>query len=114
MRSGSSETDVKELAVMPCTRPGARSTVITVTPVVNAPATRRNITGLREEMAIALSFQDNTAARGGAKGGDFFMVDRQQNKDRSPRGALFSYCDLSLRASEVWTSVLFITSVCIL
>jgi hypothetical protein len=41
-------------------------------------------------MAIALSFQDNTAARGGAKGGEFFMEDRLQNKERSPRGALFS------------------------
>jgi len=69
IRSGSSETEVKELAVMPCTTPGSRSTAITVTPVANAPVTRRNITGSREEMAMALTFQDNTGARTGAKGG---------------------------------------------
>jgi len=39
---------------------------------------------------MELTFQDNTAARGGAKGGEFLMEDRQKNKERSPRGALFS------------------------
>src|SRR6266581_7767135 len=41
MSGGSSDTDVKELAVMPCTRPGALSTVTTVTPVANWPRARR-------------------------------------------------------------------------
>src|SRR6266581_8078734 len=42
MSGGSSDTDVKELAVMPCTRPGAAlSTVTTVTPVANWPRARR-------------------------------------------------------------------------
>jgi len=39
---------------------------------------------------MALSFQDNTAARGGVKTGEFFLKNRQQKKERSPRGALFS------------------------
>ena len=41
MSGGSSDADVKELAVMPCTRPGALSTVTTVTPVANWPRARR-------------------------------------------------------------------------
>jgi hypothetical protein len=41
MRGGSSETDVKELAVMPCTHRGAHSTVTTVTPVANWLRARR-------------------------------------------------------------------------
>src|ERR1700758_5213146 len=54
---------------MPCTSHGPRSAVMTVTPVANAPVTRRNVTGSREEMAMALSFQDNTVGAGGAKRG---------------------------------------------
>jgi hypothetical protein len=41
MSGGSSETDVKELAVIPCTRRGAHSTVTTVTPVANWLRARR-------------------------------------------------------------------------
>jgi hypothetical protein len=41
-------------------------------------------------MAMTLSFQDNTVARGSAKGGEFFRENRQQKKERSPGGALFS------------------------
>jgi len=39
---------------------------------------------------MALSFQDNTVAQGDAKDGEFCMENRQQKKERSPRGALFS------------------------
>src|ERR1051325_9465600 len=42
MRGGSSETEAKEFAVMPCTWPGSRSTVTTVTPVAKWPRARRN------------------------------------------------------------------------
>jgi hypothetical protein len=42
-------------------------------------------------MAMALSFQDNTAAQAGSKdGGEFLWENRQQKKERSPRVALFS------------------------
>src|SRR5439155_23344456 len=41
MSGGSSETEVKEFAVMPCTRRGAHSTVTTVTPVANWLRARR-------------------------------------------------------------------------
>ncbi|GAA1610855.1 hypothetical protein GCM10009789_76570 [Kribbella sancticallisti] len=40
--SGSSETDRKELAVIPCSSPVGARHVTTVTPVGNAPQTRRN------------------------------------------------------------------------
>jgi hypothetical protein len=42
MSKGSSETDVSEFAVIPWTRPGARSAVITQIPVGKLPMTRRN------------------------------------------------------------------------
>src|SRR5712692_1826257 len=42
IRNGSSETEVKELAVIPRTEPGARSTVTTVIPVAKWPRAFRN------------------------------------------------------------------------
>src|SRR5262249_37169292 len=48
MSGGSRETEVKELAVMPWTRPGAHSAVTTVTPVANWLRARRkssNVSG---------------------------------------------------------------------
>src|SRR5271154_4606788 len=57
---GSRETEVKELAVMPCTLPGSRSTVTTVTPVAKLPITRRKSSGVREVVAMADVFQDIT------------------------------------------------------
>jgi len=42
-------------------------------------------------MAMALSFQDTIAAQAGAKSRcEFFLENRQQKKERSPRGALLS------------------------
>jgi hypothetical protein len=38
---GSSDTELKELAVSPCGRPSLSTVVITVTPVTNAPSTCR-------------------------------------------------------------------------
>src|SRR6266403_3109312 len=61
--SGSSETEVKELAVMPCTRPGPRSTVTTVTPVANWPSARRNSEVLGVVGGIGEVFEDTTAGR---------------------------------------------------
>ncbi len=64
------------MAVMPCTTPGSRSTVTTVTPVANVPATLRKVTGSREEMAMALSTEDTTQARGGSKAGGRFATEK--------------------------------------
>src|ERR1700676_1277692 len=57
---GSSDTDVNELAVMPCTQPGARSAVTTVTPVANCPRARRNSELVGVVGAIVEVFEDNT------------------------------------------------------
>src|SRR5579863_5905603 len=55
---GSSETDAKELAVMPCTFPGARSAVTTVTPVANWPRAWRNSRAVGGEVSIVEEFED--------------------------------------------------------
>src|SRR5882724_2344544 len=85
-RSGSSETEVKELAVMPWTTPGSRSTVITVTPVTKVPATRRNVRGSREEMAMALSIQDNTEVHDGSKEAASSRLKKHHKTMSAPRG----------------------------
>src|SRR5437667_790447 len=55
---GSSETEVKELAVMPWILPGSRSTVTTVTPVVKWPRALRNSDDDSEEVGILEVFED--------------------------------------------------------
>ena len=62
---GSSETEVKELAVMPWTRPGARSTVTTVTPVEKWPSALRNCRVVSGGVVIIEVFEDTIL--GGAK-----------------------------------------------
>lgn len=57
---GSSETDVKELAVIPNTWPGSCSTVITVIPVVNWPKALRNSLVLSAVVVIAEVPEDTT------------------------------------------------------
>src|SRR5277367_2057582 len=55
---------------MPCTLPGSRSTVMTVTPVAKLPITRRKSSGVRDVVAMADTFQDITREllwRGGVK-----------------------------------------------
>ncbi len=57
---GSSETDVKELAVIPKTTPGSRSTVTTVTPVANCPNAFRNSRAVNAVAVILEVFEDTT------------------------------------------------------
>src|SRR5882762_1741622 len=64
---GSSETEVKELAVMPWILPGSRSTVTTVTPVVKWPSALRNSDDESEEVGILEVFEDTILAAGKAK-----------------------------------------------
>src|SRR6266404_765367 len=65
MSSGLSDTEVKEFAVMPCTWPGARSAVTTVTPVANWPRAWRKSEVLGVVGAIVEVFEDNTDAAQG-------------------------------------------------
>src|SRR5467141_3093827 len=64
---GSSETEVKELAVMPRIFPGSRSTVITVTPVENWPSALRNSRVVSGEVVIFEVFEDTILSGGKAK-----------------------------------------------
>ena len=64
---GSSETEVKELAVMPWILPGSRSTVTTVTPVVKWPRALRNSNDESEEVGILEVFEDTILSAGKAK-----------------------------------------------
>src|SRR5260370_14122415 len=64
---GSSETEVKELAVMPWILPGSRSTVTTVTPVVKWPRALRNSDDESEEVGILEVFEDTILGAGKAK-----------------------------------------------
>src|SRR5882762_11871796 len=64
---GSSETEVKELAVMPWILPGSRSTVTMVTPVVKWPRALRNSNDESEEVGILEVFEDTILAAGKAK-----------------------------------------------
>src|SRR6266571_3771118 len=59
---GSSETEVKELAVMPWVFPGSRSTVTTVTPVVKWPSALRNSNGVSR--GVGIEGMDNASAAG--------------------------------------------------
>src|SRR5262249_20267238 len=61
--SGFSETEVSEFAVMPCTLPGARSTVRTLTPVANWPHAIRNSAGVGGLDGMRLGFVDSIAWR---------------------------------------------------
>jgi|ERR1700730_901628 len=65
---GSSETEVKELAVIPCTKPGSRSTVTTVTPVEKWPSALRNSRAVSGGMVIVEVFDDTILGGGKAKG----------------------------------------------
>src|SRR3954467_11836642 len=58
MRGGSRGTDGNELAGMPWTRPGTRSTVTTVTPVANCPSAKRNSEDVVRVEFIAEVFED--------------------------------------------------------
>src|SRR3981081_3407288 len=60
--NGSSETDVNEFAVIPWTRPGARSAVTTVTPVANWPSAKRNSDVDGVVGAMVEVFEDSTDA----------------------------------------------------
>src|SRR6266446_4691591 len=64
---GSSETEVKELAVMPWIFPGSRSTVTTVTPVVKWPSALRNSNRLSRDVGIFEVFEDTILRTGKAK-----------------------------------------------
>src|SRR5260370_35308641 len=64
---GSSETEVKELAVMPWIFPGSRSTVTTVTPVVKWPSALRNSNGVSRGVGIFEVFEDTILRTGKAK-----------------------------------------------
>src|SRR6266550_2754435 len=64
---GSSETEVKELAVMPWILPGSRSTVTTVTPVVKCPRALRNSNAVRCGVSILEVFEDTILGAGKAK-----------------------------------------------
>src|SRR6266436_66106 len=67
MSMGSSETEVKELAVMPWILPGSRSTVTTVTPVENWPSALRNSRVVSGEVVIFEVFEDTILSCGKAK-----------------------------------------------
>src|SRR6266403_5432423 len=67
MSMGSSETEVKELAVMPWILPGSRSTVTTVTPVENWPSALRNSRVVSGEIVIFEVFEDTILNGGKAK-----------------------------------------------
>ena len=73
MSGGSSDTDVKELAVMPCTLPGALSTVTTVTPVANWPRARRKSSEVSgtDDMGFSedITGEEQTVKRGANAGG---------------------------------------------
>ena len=56
--SGSRETEVTELAVMPWTWPGARSAVTTVTPVANCEQAKRNSVAVGGVDAMMEVFDD--------------------------------------------------------
>src|SRR6266851_5513167 len=64
---GSSETEVKELAVMPWILPGSRSTVTTVTPVVKWPSALRNSKDESGGGGILEVFEDTILGAGKAK-----------------------------------------------
>src|SRR5271157_4119059 len=61
---GCRETEAKELAVMPWTLPGSRSTVTTVIPVAKWPITWRKSWDVTEAENIAGSVEDITGAAG--------------------------------------------------
>src|SRR5882762_7887623 len=67
MSMGSSETEVKELAVMPWILPSSRSTVTTVTPVENWPSALRNSRVVSGEIVILEVFEDTISGGGKAK-----------------------------------------------
>src|SRR5258708_4182358 len=80
--SGSSETEVKELAVMPCTRPGPRSAVTTVTPVANWPSARRNSDVVGVVGAMVEVFEDSTdPAQGRALASRIIIAKRRAKKE---------------------------------
>src|SRR5260370_39883509 len=60
---GSRETEVKELAVIPRTAPGTRSTVTMVTPVAKRPRAFRNLWALRVGVFMFGVFEDTIFAR---------------------------------------------------
>src|SRR5229473_6912976 len=64
---GSSETDVKEMAVMPWILPGSRSTVTTVTPVEKWPRALRNSEDESDGVGILEVFEDTILGAGKAK-----------------------------------------------
>src|SRR5258708_3832327 len=81
---GSSETEVKELAVIPRTELGARSTVTTVTPVAKRPRALRNCWVLNCGVFISGVFEDTIVARGKAKrryeqGSPACMIERHRD-----------------------------------
>src|SRR5208337_1761706 len=61
------ETEEKELAVMPWTLPGSRSTVTTVIPVAKCPMMRRKNSDVTGAEDIAGSFEDIRNQRGEVK-----------------------------------------------
>src|ERR1700724_2088351 len=69
--NGSSETDVTEFAVMPWTRPGARSAVTTVTPVAKFPQAKRNSAGVGVFVGILRIFEDIILDEGRTNGARF-------------------------------------------
>src|SRR5467141_3992924 len=64
---GSSETEVKELAVMPWILLGSNSTVTTVTPVVKWPSALRNSNAVSCGVGILEVFEDTILGAGKAK-----------------------------------------------
>src|SRR5579885_2236982 len=75
--NGSSETDAKAVAVMPCTRPGARSAVTTVTPVAKWPRAWRNSMEVRGTVAIGGRGEDITVQENAASGDERPLADRR-------------------------------------
>src|SRR5580704_15305923 len=94
--NGSSETDVTEFAVMPWTRPGARSAVTTVTPVAKFPQAKRNSAGVGVFVGILRIFEDIILDEGrtnGARfGGGVRIPAASRDADSSRRGRPAESC----------------------
>src|SRR4029453_6820869 len=81
---GSSETEWKELTVVPCSRPSGASVVATTMPVGNTPRVLRNSPGVKV-MSVNSADRGQRLLRG--FDGILKVIGRKQMIDHAPRGA---------------------------